>query len=264
MGAFEDARRPRPTDPIADGRLALRQLDKGCPERGERKNAPRGTAATTSGQTGPALPQVHSRRRQQQGAGSKFVLLLTGLMATDNDKAVLEAVFNPLFSEFGFSTDAEDAAETESAAQDDGTPNQVKTLEVEGVEAAEKGDIDRAIDIFGNVIRLAPNRASGYNNRAQALRIKGDVDRALEDLNNAINLGQTNRHAAAQALCQRGLIHRLRGQDQEALADFKEAAKLGSQFAKNQLVQMNPYAALCNRMLGEMFAKLRQGEDDDR
>lgn len=140
----------------------------------------------------------------------------------------------------------------------------MKTLEVEGVEAAEKGDIDRAIDIFGEVIRLAPNRASGYNNRAQALRIKGDVDRALEDLNNAINLGQTNRHAAAQALCQRGLIHRLRGQDQEALADFKEAAKLGSQFAKNQLVQMNPYAALCNRMLGEMFAKLRQGEDDDR
>lgn len=189
-------------------------------------------------------------------------MTLIDFMATDNDKAVLEAVFNPLFSEFGFSTDAEDAAE--NAAQDDGTPNQVKTLEVEGVEAAEKGDIDRAIDIFGEVIRLAPNRASGYNNRAQALRIKGDVDRALEDLNNAINLGQTNRHAASQALCQRGLIYRLRGQDQEALADFKEAAGLGSQFAKNQLVQMNPYAALCNRMLGQMFAKLRQGEDDGR
>lgn len=186
-------------------------------------------------------------------------------MATENDKAVLEAVFNPLFSELGFSTEAEDdQARSADAGQDDGTPNQVKTLEVEGVEAAENGDIDRAIDIFGEVIRLAPNRASGYNNRAQALRIKGDVDRALEDLNNAINLGQGNKHAAAQALCQRGLIYRLREQDQEAQADFKEAAKLGSQFAKNQLVQMNPYAALCNRMLGQMFAKLRQGEDDTR
>lgn len=184
-------------------------------------------------------------------------------MATENDRAVLEAVFNPLFSEFGFSTEAEEAPNGDSG-QEDGTPNQVKTLEVEGVQAAEKGDIDQAIEIFSKVIRLAPNRASGYNNRAQALRIKGDVDRALEDLNNAINLGQGNKHAAAQALCQRGLIYRLREQDQEAQADFKEAAKLGSQFAKNQLVQMNPYAALCNRMLGQMFAKLRQGEDDTR
>ncbi|KAK8774998.1 tetratricopeptide repeat protein 36 homolog [Amblyomma americanum] len=187
-------------------------------------------------------------------------------MATENDRAVLEAVFNPLFSEFGFSADADDdgAAQTENTAQDDGTANKVKELEVEGVQAAEKGDIDRAIDIFTEVIRLAPNRASGYNNRAQALRIKGQVERALEDLNNAINLGHSSKHAAAQAFCQRGLIHRLRQQDQEAEADFKEAAKLGSQFAKNQLVQMNPYAALCNRMLGQMFAKIRQGEDDSR
>ncbi|XP_037270185.2 tetratricopeptide repeat protein 36 [Rhipicephalus microplus] len=184
-------------------------------------------------------------------------------MATENDRAVLEAVFNPLFSEFGFSTEAEEASSGD-AVQEDGTPNQVKTLEVEGVQAAEKGDIDQAIEIFSEVIRLVPNRPSGYNNRAQALRIKGDVDRALEDLNNAINLGQENKHAAAQALCQRGLIYRLREKDQEAQADFKEAAKLGSQFAKNQLVQMNPYAALCNRMLGQMFTKLRQGEGDTR
>uniref|UniRef100_G3MT76 Uncharacterized protein n=1 Tax=Amblyomma maculatum TaxID=34609 RepID=G3MT76_AMBMU len=148
--------------------------------------------------------------------------------------------------------------------KDDGTANDVKTLEVEGVQAAEKGDVDRAIDIFSEVIRLAPNRASGYNNRAQALRMKGQVERALEDLNNAINLGHSSKHAASQAFCQRGLIYRLKGQDREAEADFKEAAKLGSQFAKNQLVQMNPYAALCNRMLGQMFAKLRQGEDDTR
>lgn len=186
-------------------------------------------------------------------------------MATENDRAVLEAVFNPLFSEYGFSTDAEDGAtETENSAQDDGTANKVKELEVEGVQAAEKGDVDRAIDIFSEVIQLAPNRASGYNNRAQALRIKGQVERALEDLNNAINLGHSSKHAASQAFCQRGLIYRLRRQDQEAEADFKEAAKLGSQFAKNQLVQMNPYAALCNRMLGEMFAKIRHGEDDTR
>lgn len=50
-------------------------------------------------------------------------------------------------------------------------------LEVEGVQAAEKGDIDKAIDLFGQAILLAPQRASGYNNRAQAFRIKGDAER---------------------------------------------------------------------------------------
>lgn len=235
--------RRSPRDKRGRGTLVVRLVCRLCPE-------------------GPFI-NVGDKQRLFRAGLFRHLALDAQTMATENDRAVLEAVFNPLFSEFGFSTEAEEALSGD-AVQEDGTPNQVKTLEVEGVQAAEKGDIDQAIEIFSEVIRLVPNRASGYNNRAQALRIKGDVDRALEDLNNAINLGQGNKHAAAQALCQRGLIYRLREQDQDAQADFKEAAKLGSPFAKNQLVQMNPYAALCNRMLGQMFAKLRQGEDDTR
>ncbi|KAM7311362.1 tetratricopeptide repeat protein 36 [Ixodes scapularis] len=180
-------------------------------------------------------------------------------MATANDKAVLEAVFNPLFSELGFSCDDEDSAEISESDTD--VPAEVKELEVEGVRAAEMQEIDEAIEIFSKAIQLCPRRASGYNNRAQALRIKGDVEHALEDLNNAINLSEGKGHAACQALCQRGLIYRLQKRDEEALVDFKRAAKLGSQFAKAQVVQMNPYAALCNQMLGQMFAKLKQGEE---
>lgn len=181
-------------------------------------------------------------------------------MATANDKAVLEALFNPLFSEFGFTCDPDEQRTTEGEGTED-APAEVIQLEVEGVQAAEKGDIDKAIDLFGQAILLAPQRASGYNNRAQAFRIKGDAERALEDLNNAVNLSQGQGHAACQALCQRGLIYKLQKRDEEALADFREAAKLGSQFAKAQVVQMNPYAALCNKMLGQMFAKLREGEE---
>lgn len=44
--------------------------------------------------------------------------------------------------------------------------------------------------------------------------------------------------------------------------DFEAAAKLGSEFAKAQLVQMNPYAALCNRMLRDVMGKLERGESD--
>ena len=52
---------------------------------------------------------------------------------------------------------------------------EVKLLELEGVRAAEKGDIDSAIEIFTKVINIAPIWASGYNNRAQAYRLKGNL-----------------------------------------------------------------------------------------
>jgi hypothetical protein len=39
------------------------------------------------------------------------------------------------------------------------------------------------------------------------------------------------------------------GDDEAALEDFKAAAGLGSGYAKSMLVEMNPYAAMCNAML---------------
>jgi hypothetical protein len=34
-------------------------------------------------------------------------------------------------------------------------------------------------------------------------------------------------------------------------------------FAKQQLIAMNPYAAMCNKMLADVFGKLRRGENDE-
>jgi hypothetical protein len=39
------------------------------------------------------------------------------------------------------------------------------------------------------------------------------------------------------------------GNEEAALEDFKAAAGLGSGYAKSMLVEMNPYAAMCNAML---------------
>ena len=50
-----------------------------------------------------------------------------------------------------------------------------KRLEKEGVHAAESGDIMAALEFFNRAVQVAPTRASGYNNRAQALRLKGDI-----------------------------------------------------------------------------------------
>lgn len=52
---------------------------------------------------------------------------------------------------------------------------QSKALELQGVRAAEAGDLHTALEKFGQAICLLPERASAYNNRAQARRLQGDV-----------------------------------------------------------------------------------------
>lgn len=51
------------------------------------------------------------------------------------------------------------------------------------------------------------------------------------------------------------------GNDDGAREDFQAAANLGSEFAKQMLIALNPYAALCNQMLREVMTKLRTGQD---
>jgi len=52
-------------------------------------------------------------------------------------------------------------------------------------------------------------------------------------------------------------MNRKEGHDDLARLDFEVAAKLGSHFAKMQLVELNPYAALCNQMLHDVMGKLQ-------
>ena len=85
----------------------------------------------------------------------------------------------------------------------------------------------------------------------------GDISSALEDLNKAIELSRGKGAPAAQAYTQRGLIQRLNGAEEKALEDFTKAAELGSAFAKTMVVQMNPYAAMCNKMLADAINKLK-------
>lgn len=52
---------------------------------------------------------------------------------------------------------------------------QSKALELQGVIAAEAGNLSTALERFSQAIHLLPERASAYNNRAQARRLQGDV-----------------------------------------------------------------------------------------
>ena len=53
------------------------------------------------------------------------------------------------------------------------------------------------------------------------------------------------------------------GDEDGAKEDLRNAANLGGQFAKQLLVTLNPYAALCNQMLAEVMCKLRSGDPSE-
>ncbi|XP_051895901.1 tetratricopeptide repeat protein 36 [Pristis pectinata] len=179
-------------------------------------------------------------------------------MSSLRDQAVLQAIFNPN-NPFGddFWLDAEVELTDDDSRFDSVLVEQAKDLELRGVSLAEAGNIDTALELFGRAIAIIPERASAYNNRAQALRLKGDTTGALSDLDKAVELSGGRGRTASLALVQRGLLHRLSQRDPEALQDFQQAAGLGNKFARKQVTLMNPYAALCNCMLGEMMANLR-------
>ncbi|XP_059141749.1 tetratricopeptide repeat protein 36-like [Physella acuta] len=180
---------------------------------------------------------------------------------TDHDKQILKQIFNPGLP---YGDDIEEDELKEESCDDSEEVKKAKALEIQGVKAAEAGDVDAALAIFTEAVNVAPNWPSAYNNRAQALRLKGDIEGAKADLEKALELSSEKGTPACQAFTQRGLIRKKEGDDEGARHDFKRAADLGSGFAKQLLASMNPYAALCNQMLGEVMQKLRSGACEEQ
>lgn len=57
-----------------------------------------------------------------------------------------------------------------------------REIELDGIKVAEKGEYEKAIQIFTSSIATCDN-ASGYNNRAQAYRLLGDDSSKYEQIN---------------------------------------------------------------------------------
>ena len=134
-------------------------------------------------------------------------------------------------------------------------------MEVQGIAACQSGMMADAYSLVTQAIEVAPQRPSCYNNRAQILRLQGKSDEALLDLDRALELSGARGRTGCQALVQRASIHRKDGREDDAVADFQAAAELGSKYARSVLVGLNPYAAMCNKMLKSMFTALETGEE---
>ncbi|XP_004518714.1 tetratricopeptide repeat protein 36 homolog isoform X1 [Ceratitis capitata] len=176
-----------------------------------------------------------------------------------HDQQVLDSIFNPLeLTSSAPQTIASDAAaELVDIEQDSEAVQQSKALEVCAIKLAEEGKLSEALQAFEQALGVAPARASVYNNRAQALRLSGRDEEALTDLNQALELCAAQPRTKCTALCQRGVLYRKQNNLDAARRDFEDAAELGSEFAKSQLVEINPFAALCNQMLRQAFDQLK-------
>ncbi|XP_028418750.1 tetratricopeptide repeat protein 36 homolog [Dendronephthya gigantea] len=189
-------------------------------------------------------------------------------MATlsESDKRILEIIFNPNQT-FGYETQANENQRTEEHIQNGHVETEAeikaKELEMMAVRHAEQGDIESALSLLNEAENYCSESPSVYNNRAQVLLLKGDKESASSDLDKALELSHYEGNVAGQAFTQRALIHRLNGDDDAALEDFKKGAKMGNSFAKSQIAEMNSYAALCNQMLAQAIDKLRKGESDE-
>jgi tetratricopeptide (TPR) repeat protein len=92
----------------------------------------------------------------------------------------------------------------------------------------QRGDYDRAIADFTQVIRLDPNDAWAYNSRGTAYHQKGDSDRALADFTQAIRLNPND----AKAYYDRGVVYHLGKKDSDrAIADYTQAIRLDPNYA---------------------------------
>jgi tetratricopeptide (TPR) repeat protein len=95
------------------------------------------------------------------------------------------------------------------------------------------GDPDRAIADYNEAIRLNPRYASAFSNRGLVYERKGDLDRAVADYNEAIRIDPMH----ARAFNNRGVVYMRKGDYNRAILDYNEALRLDPQFA----------LALCNR-----------------
>jgi lipoprotein NlpI len=91
-----------------------------------------------------------------------------------------------------------------------------------GIAYNNLGEIDNAINDYGDAIKTRPNHAEAYYNRGNAYLSKGDNAKAITDFDSAIGLDIKN----AAAYRSRGLAFLYSGNSSKALADIEEASKL--------------------------------------
>ena len=96
-----------------------------------------------------------------------------------------------------------------------------------GYASNNKGDFDKAIEYYGEAIKLDPGLAMAYNNRGGVYYDKGEYDRAIEDSSKAIKLDPED----FKAYNNRGLAFENIGEYDRAIEDHDKAIELDPEYS---------------------------------
>jgi tetratricopeptide (TPR) repeat protein len=108
----------------------------------------------------------------------------------------------------------------------EGGENLAETFNNRAIAYRLKGDLDRAIQDYGQAIKLNTKLASLYNNRGVAYDRKGEFDRAIQDYEQAVKL-----KPSPEAFFNRGNAYLAKAQYDHAIDDYNQAIRLKADFA---------------------------------
>lgn len=106
-----------------------------------------------------------------------------------------------------------------------------------GTDKFNKGDVDGALADFDEAIKLDPNLAVAYMNRAAVWIKKQDYDKAITDSSKAVDLKLSRVEDQATNLSNRGAAYAAKGDFTNGLADAEAAIKVKDNHASAYLVR---------------------------
>ncbi|KAI9491338.1 tetratricopeptide repeat protein 36-like protein [Zychaea mexicana] len=175
------------------------------------------------------------------------------MIASDN--AVLELIFNPELQGQGFPPPDTQDKDAYASSIDPELLKELKQLEHEGIEHANNGKVQDALNSLDACISREPAYAAAYNNRAQVHRLMKNNEAAMKDLDSAIEKANDQNWILRQAYTQRAILKKQMGDKDGSLDDFQLGAKHGSPIAREIVVSENPYAKMCNQAVMEVMGR---------
>ncbi len=129
-----------------------------------------------------------------------------------------------------------------------------------GRALSAEGKIEESINHYNQAIRLKPDYANAYFNRAIAHANLGQKERAIEDYNQVIRL----KHDYALAYYNRGFVYHASGQYQNSVKDFSETLRLRPDYIPAYFNRAMVYSSIGQHTLAlEDYSEIIRLQPDD-
>lgn len=147
--------------------------------------------------------------------------LVAGSVFADQDDTRLDALFERLQRDVN-SAEIQHLETQIWAIWIDSGREDVNALMTKGIEAMGVRDLSMALDIFDQIVEMAPEFAEGWNKRATVHYLKNNLSESVQDIQRTLDLEP--RHFGA--LSGMGLIFMRIGDEAGALQAYQEVVKI--------------------------------------